>query len=121
MSQGAPARRARSKSHRPARDGGARTRLGLATASPWLRPPLLLVRFPGLLLAIGSALVILSVAGAASPLFLSSAGNAMLQDGITATCPWDVALTHQTHAPVAGEAFSPGFLDRPTGDALTRI
>src|SRR5437667_12560618 len=98
MSQGPPAGRARSTSHRPARDGGIRTKLGLVAASPWLRAPLLLVRFPGLLLAIGSALVILSVAGAASPLFLSSAGNAMRQDGIQATCPWDVALTQQPHA-----------------------
>ncbi|TML02165.1 MAG: FtsX-like permease family protein [Actinobacteria bacterium] len=122
MSQGAPARRARSKSHRPARDGGVRTRLGLATASPWLRAPFLLVRFPGLLLAIGSALVILSVAGASSPLFLSSAGNATLQDGIAATCPWDVALTHQAHAPVGGEALNSGFFyNQPSVDALAQI
>src|SRR5207245_688730 len=74
MSQGARAGPAQPKSPRSARRSVLRTKLGLATAPPWLRAPLLLVRYPGLLLAIGSSLVILSVAGASSPSFISSAG-----------------------------------------------
>lgn len=121
MSQGRPTVPTEPRSSGLTRGGVVGAKFGVATAAPWLRAPLLLLRFPGLLLAIGSALIILSVAGAASPLFLSSAGNATLQDGIAATCPWDVALTHQSHAPIAGEALSSGFLDRPAGDALTKI
>ena len=122
MGQGETSGRAKRRSQRPGRGNGLRARLGLATAAPWVRAPLLLVRFPGLLLAIGSALMILSVAGAASPLFLSSAGNATLQDGIAATCAWDVALTHQSSAPIAGEALNSGFFyNEPSVDALAQI
>lgn len=45
----------------------------------FLRAPLLLFRFPATLLAVLVASLLLAVAGAASPLFVSSAGNAAFQ------------------------------------------
>lgn len=114
MSQGVPAGRAESASHRPARGGRIRTKLGLATASPWLRAPLLLFRYPGLLLAIATAAGILALAGASSPLFLSAAGNALLQENIGATCPWVAGV--QVTAP--GPLFGTTFTGRPAVSAF---
>jgi putative ABC transport system permease protein len=88
---------------------GLRRRGGVVLGAPWLRAPLLLLRYPGLLVAVGTAVLILAVAGAASPLFLSSAGNATLQRGIAETCRWEVGVKAGKNAPIAGFAFSRGF------------
>jgi putative ABC transport system permease protein len=96
-----------------------RRTVGVALGAPWLRAPLLLLRYPGLLLAVATAVVILAVAGSASPLFLSSAGNATLQRGIAETCRWEVGVKFSTNAPIAGQAFSQGIGGVPSrGQAL---
>jgi ABC-type antimicrobial peptide transport system permease subunit len=59
---------------------------------PWLKSPLLLLRFPRLMIALGGAVFIMSVVTASSPLFLSSAGNKTLSNSIAKACPWDVGL-----------------------------
>jgi FtsX-like permease family protein len=102
---------------------GARRRLASAFGAPWVRAPLLLFRFPGLLVSVGTAVLILAVAGSASPLFLSSAGNATLQQGIADTCPWEVGAKAIKNAPVAGRAFSSfgfGQSGGPTQSAISR-
>lgn len=93
----------------PPGPGGLRRRLAVISGAPWVRAPLLLFRYPGLLIAVGTAVLILAVAGSASPLFLSSAGNATLQRGIAETCRWEVGMKLVKNAPIAGHGFSFGF------------
>jgi putative ABC transport system permease protein len=93
----------------------------VALSAPWIRAPLLLFRYPGLLVAIGTAVLILAVAGAASPLFLSSAGNATLQRGIADTCSWEVGAKITKNAPIAGHAFSFSFGEGPRQSSLSRV
>jgi putative ABC transport system permease protein len=64
---------------------------------PWLGSPFVLVRFPGLLLAILGAGVILGAAAGAGPVFVSSAGNATLHKGLDGLCPWGVGLSTDTY------------------------
>jgi putative ABC transport system permease protein len=64
---------------------------------PWVGSPFVLVRFPGLLLAIVGAGVILGAAAGASPVFVSSAGNATLHKGLDGLCPWGVGLSADTY------------------------
>src|SRR6266545_6227458 len=45
----------------------------------WTKAPFLLRRFPEVLVAVLGAVLVLAMASAASPLFLSSAGNASLE------------------------------------------
>jgi putative ABC transport system permease protein len=74
-------------------------------SSPWLRAPLMLVRYPGLLLAIGASLLILAVTSGASPLFLSSAGNASLARELREACPWTAGLEVTVSSPLVGTSF----------------
>jgi len=57
-----------------------------------VRAPLLLFRFPGLLLAVVTAGLVLATASAAGPLFLSSAGNGTIAQGLAGACPWNTGL-----------------------------
>src|SRR6185295_17570533 len=66
-----------------------RRRLATLASPPWLKAPMLLLRFPGLLVAVTGAVFILAVASAAGPLFLSSAGNQTLRTSIASDCTWD--------------------------------
>ncbi|HEX9236656.1 MAG TPA: hypothetical protein VF972_10310, partial [Actinomycetota bacterium] len=72
-------------------------------SAPWVKAPWLLLRFPGLLFAVASAVVILAVATAASPLFASSAGNAVLTKQISPLCPWPIGLTVASYGPLFGD------------------
>ncbi len=65
---------------------------GELTSPPWVRAPLLLFRFPGLLLAVVTAGLVLATASAAGPLFLSSAGNGTIAQGLAGACPWNTGL-----------------------------
>jgi putative ABC transport system permease protein len=65
----------------------------------WLISPFVLARYPGLLLAIAGAGVILAAAAAAAPVFVSSAGNATLRRGLEPLCPWGVGLQATTYFP----------------------
>ena len=98
--------------NRPAPDGwlrhllhSARMRLASVGSAPWLKAPILLLRFPALFLAMGSAVLILALASAASPVFLSSVGNATLQRTLRETCPWDAGLEMRIPAPLSGRDF----------------
>lgn len=88
---------------------GARARLrrglGALTSPPWTKAPILLLLYPGLLVAIAGAILILAVVGAAGPLFLSSAGNASLRGAVAAGCSWDVGLHIADTNPLAGRRF----------------
>lgn len=97
---------------------GLRARLAAVGSAPWLKAPILLFRFPGLLLAMGSAVLILAVASAAGPMFLSSAGNATLQRTLAESCPWDTGLEMRIPAPLSGvDFFYYGLGPPPSGPA----
>jgi putative ABC transport system permease protein len=86
------------------------TMLGLA---PWLRAPLLLLRRPGVALALLAAAFVATLPAAAAPLFLSSARNAALNHQIAQACPW-VAGAHLTsHLGYSGPL--PAGVPEPTG------
>src|SRR5438309_10212437 len=78
----------------------------LWTSPAWRRAPLLLLAFPSLLLAMAIAVVTLAVASAAGPVFISSAGNEVLSEGIGGIgCPWEVPFMAGGFAPIAGATF----------------
>ena len=81
--------------------------LGELTSPPWTKAPLLLPRFPGILVALMTASLILGVASAASPLFLSSAGNAVVAQGLSSACPWTVGLAAVASGRATGTAHDP--------------
>lgn len=58
----------------------------------WTKAPLLLLRFPKVLLAIFGSALILGVAGVAGPLFLSSSGSAALRDQLEEVSRFDAGL-----------------------------
>jgi hypothetical protein len=80
--------------------------------------PFLLVRFPGILFAIATAALILGVATAASPLFLSSASTAAIRQvtGSTTTLPAVSLSTYSTIAPDLAE-----YRDRLLSDLISPI
>lgn len=59
---------------------------GTAWSAPWRRAPLLLLRTPGVVLALVLATAILGIAAASGPLFLASTGSATLTRGVEADC-----------------------------------
>lgn len=65
-------------------------RARLLLSAPWLRAPLLLVRRPAVALAVAGASLILGVGAAATPLYISSSGNAALHRQLADACPWRV-------------------------------
>ncbi|MGH2572432.1 MAG: FtsX-like permease family protein, partial [Actinomycetota bacterium] len=70
---------------------------------PWLKAPLLLMRYPGLLLSVGGAALFLALASASGPLFLSSASNAALAKGIEGPCFWGVGLQVISNGPLVDD------------------
>src|SRR5438034_7415246 len=87
--------------------GRARTRAaGLfrraVRRSMWLQAPLLLLRFPALLLAVGGAIAVLVAAVASGPLFLSSAQNAALEKHLAVVSRWNGGLTVVATGRVSG-------------------
>jgi putative ABC transport system permease protein len=56
--------------------------------SPWLRGPLLLLRRPGVALAVLAAAMVATVPASAFPMFVSSAGSAAFQGRADGTCSW---------------------------------
>src|SRR5439155_26014601 len=70
----------------------------------WLTSPFVLARYPGLLLAIAGAGVILAAAAAAAPVFVSSAGNATLRKGLQPLCPWGAGVLANTYYPAREES-----------------
>ncbi|MBX6723646.1 MAG: hypothetical protein IRY92_10520, partial [Dactylosporangium sp.] len=64
----------------------------LLRLTPWRRGPLLLLRRPGVALALAAAAFVATLPAAAAPLFLSSAQNATLHRQINQACPWQVGM-----------------------------
>jgi putative ABC transport system permease protein len=60
---------------------------GLLRLRPWRRGPLLLLRRPGVGLALTAAALVATLPAAAAPLFLSSARSASLHHQVANTCP----------------------------------
>lgn len=60
--------------------------LGTLRTAPWVRAPTLLVRAPGVVVALVLATAVLGVAAASGPLFLSSVGSATLTQQADAAC-----------------------------------
>lgn len=67
--------------------------------APWRRGPTLLLRRPGVAVALFAAALVATLPAAAAPLFLSSAEHATLHRQITETCPWRVG--GQVNGPIA--------------------
>lgn len=97
----------------------ARERLAAFASAPWLRAPVLLFAFPGLLVAVVAATLILSIASASSPLFVSSAGNATLRNGLSGqVCPYTTALQVSSFGPLSVPRSTQGA--PATGDLYAR-
>jgi putative ABC transport system permease protein len=60
--------------------------------APWRRAPLLLLRRPGVVLALAAAAFVATLPAAAAPLFLSGARNATLHNQMAQACPWGVGM-----------------------------
>ncbi len=75
--------------------GSPPRRQTLSLGNPlWTKAPFLLPRFPGVLVAVLGAVLVLALATAASPLFLSSAGNASLDRQLQHQyCKWNAGFT----------------------------
>jgi putative ABC transport system permease protein len=86
----------------------------LLRLTPWRRGPLLLLRRPGVALALAAAAFVATLPAAAAPLFLSSAQNATLHRQINQTCPWQVGMRIATTLPL-GPSADPA---RPVGSGI---
>jgi putative ABC transport system permease protein len=102
-----PARADRLRQERP-RPSRASGRL-LRGRSPWIQAPVLLLSFPGILVAMVASVFVLTLAAASGPMFLSSAGNGAVREQLELVSPWNAGLTVITTGPVAGpiDSFSP--------------
>ncbi|HET8682503.1 MAG TPA: hypothetical protein VFM54_11605, partial [Micromonosporaceae bacterium] len=91
--------------------------LGLLGLAPWRRGPGLLLRRPGVALALTAAAFVAAVPAAAAPLFLSSAQNAALHRQAAATCQWSVGV--RAIIGMSWPETAPGF-ERLRADHLVR-
>ncbi|MGC9670663.1 FtsX-like permease family protein [Planosporangium sp. 12N6] len=64
----------------------------LLRLAPWWRGPVLLLRRPGVALALAAAGFVAALPAAAAPLFLSSAQDATLHHQLARSCSWDNGL-----------------------------
>jgi putative ABC transport system permease protein len=71
-------------------------RLMTVSLTPWRRGPLLLLRRPGVFLAIAAAAFVAALPAASAPLFLSSARNATLHNQLAIGCPWTAGAATST-------------------------
>jgi putative ABC transport system permease protein len=72
----------------------------------WAKSPLLLLRFPGLLLSVLAGALLLALAGASSPLFTSSAARSALANDLEETTVFGAGATIGQSGPFEGR---PGF------------
>lgn len=90
--------------------------LGVLFLRPWIRGPLLLLRRPGVALAVAAAALVATLPAAAAAPFLSSARSATLHRQIDRTCQWELGVrisSRVTFAPQAA-AGGPDQTSRPT-------
>ncbi|MGH2702119.1 MAG: FtsX-like permease family protein [Actinomycetota bacterium] len=71
----------------------------------FFKAPLLLFRFPGVLVAVVAAALVLGIAAASSSLFLSSAGNEALSRELGALTPTEAGLSIATYGPTSQEMY----------------
>ncbi|MFS8480035.1 MAG: FtsX-like permease family protein [Micromonosporaceae bacterium] len=76
----------------------------LLRLTPWRRGPLLLLRRPGVALALAAAAFVAALPAAAAPLFLSSAQNATLHRQIDQTCQWLVGMQVTRNLPLGPDS-----------------
>lgn len=77
----------------------------LGEADPtWVKAPLVLLRYPAILSALVASAVILAVASAAGPVFVSSAGTAILRTEIERGSRWDAGLKVLAYGRLGGTA-----------------
>ncbi|CAN5586388.1 hypothetical protein BH24ACT26_BH24ACT26_17920 [soil metagenome] len=69
--------------------------VGAGPALLWAKAPLVLRRFPGVLVAVIAATAVLGLASAAAPLFFSSAANRAVHERIVDVSRWQAGLTVQ--------------------------
>src|SRR2546430_14272672 len=92
----------------PERPRGSEGATGERRALPfWVAPPVRLARFPAVLFAVAAAAMVLVIATAAGPLFLSSAGAAALSRSLGPQLA-SPALTVSGFGPITSQ-----FLDPP--------
>lgn len=80
-------------------------------SAPWRRAPVLLLRRPGVFAAVFGAVLVLGVAAASAPLFLTSSANASLHQQIDDSCGSTVGPTYEVDVPFRQVAFDP---ERPS-------
>ena len=68
----------------------------------WAKSPLLLLRFPGLLLSVLAGSLLLALAGASSPLFTSSAARSALASDVEETTVFGAGATIGQAGPFEG-------------------
>src|SRR2546430_5932086 len=101
----------------PERPRGSEGATGERRALPfWVAPPVRLARFPAVLFALDAAAVVLVIATAAGPLFLSSAGAAALSRSLGPQLA-SPALTVSGFGPITSQFLDPPdrALQRETG------
>jgi putative ABC transport system permease protein len=81
---------------------------GAGPALLWLRAPLVLRHFPGVLVAVVSATTVLGLASASTPLFFASAANRAVAERIETVTRWRAGLTVQHGGPFFGEEAAGG-------------
>jgi putative ABC transport system permease protein len=70
--------------------------------APWTRAPVLLLSQPAVVAAVAGAMLVLTAAAAAQPLFLSSAGNRSLATQLAERCEWSTGGTLSVDGPAPG-------------------
>jgi putative ABC transport system permease protein len=112
-----PAPEDRLRQGRPRRPSPGSGRL-LRSRSPWIQAPVLLLSFPGILVAMVASVFVLTLAAASGPMFLSSAGNGAVREQLALVSPWNAGLTVITTGPVAGPIRSESPLAAVTAEGL---
>ncbi|MGH2735132.1 MAG: hypothetical protein ACRDKZ_06110 [Actinomycetota bacterium] len=79
-------------------------RVGLPSPA-WIKAPLVLLRFPGILLAIVLSALVMGLAAASAPVFLSSASNEAMRREVSGLTPRDAGQTVETYGPVMPQTF----------------
>jgi putative ABC transport system permease protein len=85
-------------------------------SSPWRRAPLLVWRYPPVVVAVAGVALVLAVTGASAPLFLSSTANAALAGQLANRCPANSGFVLDSVGQVTGR-FTPTAAGPPVAAA----
>jgi putative ABC transport system permease protein len=94
--------------------------VGLLLLTPWRRGPLLLLRRPGVFVALAAAAFVAALPTASAPLFLLSARNATLHNQVAVGCPSTAGATTATFfgIPEFERGADPGAPRKSTAESL---